>query len=204
VAEETGLIQEIGWWVLRGACIQTRKWQAILPDGPPLTLSVNLSRRQFTQSDAVKRIGNVLDETGLDPEHLMLEMTETAIMSDAEPALRMLSQLKALNVQLHIDDFGTGYASLSYLHRFPIDTLKIDRSFVGNMGTRSGASEIVGTIVALAKNLNMRTIAEGVETKEQLDLLKTLGCDLAQGNYFSRPVDSDAATVFLQEHSPDG
>jgi diguanylate cyclase (GGDEF)-like protein len=200
VAEETGLIQEIGWWVLREACTQTRKWQAMLGDEAPLTLSVNLSGRQFTQPDAVKRIGNILDETGLEPENLMLEMTETAIMNDAEPALRMLSQLKALNVQLHMDDFGTGYASLSYLHRFPIDTLKIDRSFVGSMGTRAGASEIVRTIVALAKNLNMHTIAEGVETEEQLDLLRTLECDLAQGNHFCPPVEQDAATVFLREH----
>jgi diguanylate cyclase (GGDEF)-like protein/PAS domain S-box-containing protein len=201
VAEETGLIQEIGWWVLREACTQTCKWQAMLTDAPALTLSVNLSRRQFTQPDAVKRIGDILDETGLQPESLMLEMTETAIMSDAEPALRMLSQIKALNVQLHMDDFGTGYASLSYLHRFPIDTLKIDRSFVGSMGTRSGASEIVRTIVALAKNLNMRTIAEGVETEEQLDVLKKLECDLAQGNFFCRPVERDAATAFLREHA---
>ena len=200
VAEETGLIQEIGWWVLREACTQTRKWQAMLGEKTPLTLSVNLSSRQFTQPDAVKRIGSILDETGLEPENLMLEMTETAIMSDAEPALRMLSQLKALNVQLHMDDFGTGYASLSYLHRFPIDTLKIDRSFVGRMGAGSGASEIVRTIVALAKTLNMHTIAEGVETAEQLDLLKTLECDLAQGNHFCPPVESNAATEFLREH----
>jgi EAL domain-containing protein (putative c-di-GMP-specific phosphodiesterase class I) len=202
VAEETGLIQEIGWWVLREACIQTCKWQSIESASPPLTLSVNLSRKQFTQGDAVKKISEILKETGLDAEHLMLEMTETAIMNDAEPALRMLSQLKALNVQLHMDDFGTGYASLSFLHRFPIDTLKIDQSFVVDMDTRPGASEIVRTIVALAKNLNMRVIAEGVEKKEQLIALKKLDCDLAQGNYFCQPLEPAAATAFLQDHPP--
>jgi EAL domain-containing protein (putative c-di-GMP-specific phosphodiesterase class I) len=168
----------------------------------PLTLSVNLSRKQFTQPDAVKRIGDILEETGLDAENLMLEMTETAIMNDAEPALRMLSQLKTLNVQIHMDDFGTGYASLSFLHRFPIDTLKIDRSFVVDMDIRPGASEIVRTIVALAKNLNMRVIAEGIETKEQLTELKNLQCNLAQGNYFCRPLEPAAATAFLLDHPP--
>lgn len=202
VAEETGLIQEIGWWVLREACTQTRKWQSMESVSHPLTLSVNLSRKQFTQPDAVKRIGDILEETGLDAENLMLEMTETAIMNDAEPALRMLSQLKALNVQLHMDDFGTGYASLSFLHRFPIDTLKIDRSFVADMGTRPGASEIIRTILALAKNLNMRVIAEGIEKKEQLTELKNLECDLGQGNYFCRALEPDAATAFLQDHPP--
>ncbi len=202
VAEETGLIQEIGWWVLREACTQTRKWQAMESVSHPLTLSVNLSRKQFTQPDAVKRIGDILEETGLDAENLMLEMTETAITNDAEPALRMLSQLKALNVQLHMDDFGTGYASLSFLHRFPIDTLKIDRSFVVDMGTRPGASEIIRTILALAKNLNMRVIAEGIEKKEQLTELKNLECDLGQGNYFCRPLEPAAATVFLRDHPP--
>ena len=202
VAEETGLIQEIGWWVLREACTQTCKWQSMESVSHPLTLSVNLSRKQFTQPDAVKRIGDILKETGLDAENLMLEMTETAIMNDAEPALRMLSQLKALNVQLHMDDFGTGYASLSFLHRFPIDTLKIDRSFVADMGTRPGASEIIRTILALAKNLNMRVIAEGIETKEQLTELKDLECDLGQGNYFCRPLEPAAATAFLRDHPP--
>lgn len=202
VAEEIGLIQEIGWWVLREACTQTCKWQSMESVSPALTLSVNLSRKQFTQPDAVKKIGNILEETGLDAEKLMLEMTETAIMNDAEPALRMLSQLKTLNVQIHMDDFGTGYASLSYLHRFPIDTLKIDRSFVVDMDIRPGASEIVRTIVALAKNLNMRVIAEGIETKEQLTELKNLECNLAQGNYFCRPVEPAAATAFLLDHPP--
>jgi EAL domain-containing protein (putative c-di-GMP-specific phosphodiesterase class I) len=202
VAEETGLIQEIGWWILREACTQTRKWQSLESTSHPLTLSVNLSRKQFTQPDAVKKIGEILQETGFDAQNLMLEMTETAIMNDAEPALRMLSQLKALNVQLHMDDFGTGYASLSFLHRFPIDTLKIDRSFVVDMGTRPGASEIVLTILTLAKNLNMRVIAEGIETKEQLNELKNLECDLGQGNYFCRPLEPAAATAFLQDHPP--
>lgn len=202
VAEETGLIQEIGWWILREACTQTCKWQSMESVGHPLTLSVNLSCKQLTQPDAVEKIVEILEETGLAAENLMLEMTETAIMSNAEPALRMLSQLKELNVQLHMDDFGTGYASLSYLHRFPIDTLKIDRSFVVEMDTRPRASEIVRTIVALAKNLNMRVIAEGIETKEQLTELKNLECNLAQGNYFCRPLEPTAATAFLRDHPP--
>ncbi len=202
VAEETGLLQEIGWWVLQEGCEQTKKWDAITKEAPPLTLSVNLSGRQFTQPDAVERIGSILDMTGFEPKNLMLEMTEHAILKDAEPAMQALAQLKALNVQLHMDDFGTGYASLSNLHRFPIDTLKIDRSFVSGIGTRSGATEIVRTIIALAKSLEMHVIAEGIETAEQLHELKDLECDLGQGNYFCQPLDSDAATAFL-EHHPD-
>ncbi len=202
VAEETGLLQEIGWWVLQEACEQTNKWKSITKAAPPLTLSVNLSGKQFTQPDAVKRIESILDATGFEAKNLMLEMTEHAIMKDTEPAMRALSQLKALNVHLHIDDFGTGYASLSYLHKFPIDTLKIDRSFISGIGTRSGADEIVRTIITLAKSLDMHVIAEGIETLEQLDQLKDLECDLGQGNYFCQPLDSDAATAFL-EHHPD-
>ncbi len=200
VAEETGMIQEIGWWVLQEACEQTKKWEDVRADAPQLTLSVNLSGRQFTQPDAAKTIGSILDATGFDARHLMLEMTEHAIMKEAEPATRSLSQLKALNVQLHMDDFGTGYASLSYLHRFPIDTLKIDRSFISGIGTRLGAAEIVRTIIALAKTLDMQVIAEGIETREQLDELKDLECDLGQGNYFHKPLASDAATAFLRSH----
>ena len=130
----------------------------------------------------------------------MLEMTEHAIMKETEPAMRALSQLKALNVHLHMDDFGTGYASLSYLHKFPIDTLKIDRSFVSGIGTRSGAAEIVRTIITLAKSLDMQVIAEGIETREQLKQLRDLECDLGQGNYFCQPLESDAATAFLRSH----
>ena len=200
VAEETGMIREIGWWVLQEACEQTKRWETVTQETPPLTVSVNLSGRQFTQPDAAKRIGSILDATGFDAKNLMLEMTEHAIMEEAEPAVQALAQLKALNVQLHMDDFGTGYASLSYLHRFPIDTLKIDRSFVSGIGMRSGAEEIVRTIIALAKSLEMQVIAEGIETQEQLHQLKELGCDLGQGHYICQPLESDAATVFLQHH----
>lgn len=204
VAEETGIIQGIGWWMLERACEQTCKWHSMGLDGQPISLSVNLSGKQFGQSDAVKRIGSILERTGLDAKYLMLEMTETAIMHDTEPALRMLSQLKALNVQLHMDDFGTGYASLSYLHRFPIDTLKIDRSFVSAMEDRPEATEIVRTIVALAKNLKMRVVAEGVETAAQLKLLKEMQCDMAQGNHLCRPLERDAMTAFLRDYRPGG
>ncbi len=200
VAEETGLLQEIGWWVLHEACEQTKKWATLQADAPQLTLSVNLSGRQFTQPDAVKKIGSILDLTGFDADKLVLEMTEHAIMKETEAAMRVLSQLKALNVHLHMDDFGTGYASLSYLHKFPIDTLKIDRSFVSGMGTRPGATEIVRTIITLAKSLDMQVIAEGIETREQLKQLRDLECDLGQGNYFCQALEGDAATAFLQSH----
>ncbi|HEY0101441.1 MAG TPA: EAL domain-containing protein [Pyrinomonadaceae bacterium] len=193
LAEETGLIVEIGEWVLREACQQMERWQKIFPSDPPLFVSVNLSSKQFIQSDLIQRITQIITETKINPEGLKLEITESAVMDDVDSATEMLKKLRALGIKLSIDDFGTGYSSLSYLHRFPIDTLKVDRSFVVNMSEDSENVEIVRTIVSLAQNLGMNVIAEGVETKEQLAALRKLGCENGQGYLFSKPVAAKAA-----------
>ncbi|HLO49255.1 MAG TPA: EAL domain-containing protein, partial [Kamptonema sp.] len=171
-------------------------YQLSLPTSQ-LTISVNLSGRQFSQPDLIEQIKQVLDETGLDGKYLKLEITESVIMEDGESAVTMLSQLRDLGISLSIDDFGTGYSSLSYLHRFPINTLKIDQSFVGRMGTDGDNSEIVRAIVTLAHSLGMDVVAEGVETSHQLAQLRSLGCEFGQGYFFSRPVESNAATALL-------
>ena len=193
LAEETGLIVEIGEWVLREACQQMERWQKIFPSDPPLFVSVNLSSKQFIQSDLIDRVAQIIQETKINPEGLKLEITESAVMDDVDSATEMLKKLRALGIKLSIDDFGTGYSSLSYLHRFPIDTLKVDRSFVVNMSEDSENVEIVRTIVSLAQNLGMNVIAEGVETKEQLAALRKLGCENGQGYLFSKPVAAKAA-----------
>ncbi|MCA1564287.1 MAG: EAL domain-containing protein [Acidobacteria bacterium] len=193
LAEETGLIVDIGEWVLRDACRQMERWQKIFPSDPPLFVSVNLSSKQFIQSDLIQRVTQIIQETKINPEGLKLEITESAVMDNVETATEMLKKLRALGIKLSIDDFGTGYSSLSYLHRFPIDTLKVDRSFVVNMSEDSENVEIVRTIVSLAQNLGMNVIAEGVETKEQLAALRKLGCENGQGYFFSKPVGAKAA-----------
>lgn len=190
-AEESGLIIPIGQWVLREACdtmhglIEELKYERC-----PL-LSVNLSGKQFSHEDIYLHVRQILEETGYDPRCLKLEITESAIMEDAAAATEMLHQLKSLQLHVSIDDFGTGYSSLSYLHRFPVDMLKIDRSFVSSMGASGENVEIVRTIVALAHNLGLKVIAEGVETAEQVSTIAGLGCEYAQGYYFSRPVDKE-------------
>jgi len=193
LAEETGLIVDIGEWVLRDACRQMERWQKIFPSDPPLFVSVNLSSKQFIQSDLIQRVTKIIEETKINPEGLKLEITESAVMDNVETATEMLKKLRALGIKLSIDDFGTGYSSLSYLHRFPIDTLKVDRSFVVNMSEDGENVEIVRTIVSLAQNLGMNVIAEGVETKEQLAALRKLGCENGQGYFFSKPVGAKAA-----------
>jgi Amt family ammonium transporter len=197
VAEVTGIIVPLGLWVLREACRQIRVWQQLAGGDHALAISVNLSAKQLLQPDLVDQVALTLKETGLEPRTLRLEITESVIVENAESAVAMLARLRALDVQLHMDDFGTGYSSLSYLHRFQIDTLKIDRSFVSNMGLRGENSEIVRTIVTLARNLGIDVIAEGVETEEQLALLRALGCEHMQGFLFSAPVPSDAAIALV-------
>jgi diguanylate cyclase (GGDEF)-like protein len=206
VAEETGLIVDIGKQVLYESCRQMREWHASAP-GNPLTISVNLSAKQFAQPDLIGQVKKVLEDTGLGAEHVKLEITESVVMKNAEIATELLMQLCALGVHLSIDDFGTGYSSLSYLHRFPVTTLKIDRSFIGRMGHGGENSEIVRTINTLAHNLGMEVIAEGVETVEQLEQLKSMNCALGQGYLFSRPLDANMARAFIQErptHVPAG
>jgi EAL domain-containing protein (putative c-di-GMP-specific phosphodiesterase class I) len=201
VAEETGLIAEIGSVVLRRACAQMREWHSAV-GRQSLTMSVNLSGKQLTQTDLISVIQKTLEETGLNPTCLRLEITESIVMENAELATNTLLQLRQLGVHLSIDDFGTGYSSLSYLHRFPVNTLKIDRSFIGRMAKGDENSEIVKTVCTLANNLGMEVVAEGVETREQMEVLRSLNCAYGQGYLFSSPVDAEKATVMvLEDHS---
>ncbi|WP_081933610.1 bifunctional diguanylate cyclase/phosphodiesterase [Massilia sp. 9096] len=186
IAEETGLIVPIGAWVMRTAAAQNKAWQDA--GLGPLRVAVNLSARQFGAADLVPGIERVLRDTGLDPACLELELTESLFMSDVTPAVELLHRMKSLGIQLSIDDFGTGYSSFSYLSRFPIDVLKIDRSFVNDLQHDANDAAIVASIIALAHNLRLSVIAEGVETAEQLDYLRHQGCDEMQGYYFSRPL----------------
>jgi diguanylate cyclase (GGDEF)-like protein/PAS domain S-box-containing protein len=199
IAEETGQIIGIGEWALHEACRQMREWQEKFPQASPIFMSVNLSAKQFNHSLLIAQIDNVLRRTGLSPRQLKLEITEGAVMDNIDTASDMLRHLRDLGVQLAIDDFGTGYSSLSYLHRFPIDTLKIDRSFVTRMANNHENVEIVRTIVMLAQALGMDVVAEGVETKEQLKLLRDLQCEYGQGYYFSRPSSpADAERIIVE------
>jgi diguanylate cyclase (GGDEF)-like protein len=193
VAEETGLIVPITLWILRESCRQMVEWQNLDSLNKSLILSVNLSGKHFGQGNLVEEVRKIIAETGIAPSCLKLEITESAVMENAEMVIAMLKQLKELGLQLSIDDFGTGYSSLSYLHRFPIDTLKVDRSFVSTMEDGSENGEIVRTIIALAKALGMDVVAEGIETIHQLHQLRILGCEYGQGYLFSRPVPKDEA-----------
>jgi diguanylate cyclase (GGDEF)-like protein/PAS domain S-box-containing protein len=204
LAEDTGQIIPIGHWVLVQACKQMHRWQRRYGMEHPLFISVNLSGRQFAQSDLIEQIKNTIAETRLNPRGLKLEITESVVMENIETATQMLQQMRDLGVQLSIDDFGTGYSSLSYLHRFPIDTLKIDKSFVMEMVDNNENIEIVRTIIMLAQNLGMDVIAEGVETKEQLALLRRLKCEKGQGYYFSRPLETTAAENLLSDTCTEG
>jgi diguanylate cyclase (GGDEF)-like protein/PAS domain S-box-containing protein len=188
VAEETELIIPIGQWVLQESCRQVREWQTKWGFSSPLTISVNLSGKQFKQNDLIEQVKQTLLETKLDPQYLRLEITESMLMDDAEAATDMLRQLRSLGVKLSIDDFGTGYSSLSYLHRFPIDILKIDRSFVTRMVVDEESLGIVETVIALAAKLRMKVVAEGVETKAQCEQLRNFNCEYGQGYFFSKPV----------------
>jgi diguanylate cyclase (GGDEF)-like protein/PAS domain S-box-containing protein len=198
VAEETGLIRDLGWWNLREACRQMTEWRADYNAYSQLTMSVNLSPKQFLQPNLVDDIRSLLLELKLPPQALKLELTESTVMGDPSTAIEMLQQIKELGISLAIDDFGTGYSSLSYLHRFPLDTLKIDRSFISSIGNGE-ETEIARTILPMASNLHLDVVAEGVETIEQLLLLKKLHCKYGQGFYFSKPLSAEEAGSLLAE-----
>jgi diguanylate cyclase (GGDEF)-like protein/PAS domain S-box-containing protein len=200
VAEETGLIRELGWWNLRESCRQMSEWRVDYSSYSDLTISVNLSARQFLQPNLIQDIQAVLNEFALPAAALRLELTESTVMGDPASAIEMLEKIKALGISLAIDDFGTGYSSLSYLHRFPLDTLKIDRSFISGIGDGRNSeegTEIARTILPMASNLHLEVVAEGVETSEQLALLTRLKCKYGQGFYFSRPLPANDAALLL-------
>jgi EAL domain-containing protein (putative c-di-GMP-specific phosphodiesterase class I) len=199
LAEESKLILPIGMWVIRTAAQQLRDWQERFRTPVPLSMSVNMSCRQFSQPDLVYQVERVLLETGLDARCLKMEITESSIIEHVETASAVLSKLKALGVKLALDDFGKGYSSLSYLHQFPFDTLKLDRSFISGMGPRCEQMEIVRTMVTLADVLGLDVVAEGVETALQFAQLQDLGCQFGQGYFFSRPLTAVAASAMLEE-----
>ena len=197
IAEKTGLIVPIGYWVLRQSCWQYQQWQR---EGiPPFKLSVNLSLRQLQEPDLVTQIQAILQETGMNPRYLALEITESLMFYEPEKAISRLHQLKKLGIQMAIDDFGVGYSSLSYLKDLPVQTLKIDKSFLDNLlGIRKN-QVILHSIIELGHRLALNIIAEGIENQEQLTLLRQMNCDYGQGYFFSRPLDSPAITHYFQQ-----
>lgn len=201
VAEETGLITQIGQWVLHKSCQQLHQWQTHFPNSASLTISVNLSSKQLSQVNFVAHIDHILEQTQLTPQSLKLEITESAIMERPDAAANVLEQLRQRGIQLCVDDFGTGYSSLAYLHRFPIDVLKIDRSFTQQMDKQAEGFAIVRAIVTLAENLGLCVVAEGIETAEQLAQLQDLQCDYGQGYFFSTPLNEQAAETLLMSAS---
>jgi predicted signal transduction protein with EAL and GGDEF domain len=201
VAEETGLIVSIGEMVLKEACRWAKRWHALSPSDNKPAVCVNLSARQFWEPGLADTVNRILDETGLDPHYLGLEVTESTAMSDVQATAATLEDLQGLGVRAIIDDFGTGYSSLSYLERLPVDYVKIDRSFVGGLGKEPGAAVLASGVISLAHALGLRVIAEGVETDEQLEQLREMGCDLAQGFYFAKPLSGEEAAALLETHS---
>ena len=195
VTEETGLIVPISEWVLRTACRQCKEWG---DQGIAVRVSVNLSARHFAERELLATVREVLRETGLAPHLLELELTESMVMQDGEDTIAVLQKLKQLGVTLTLDDFGTGYSSLAYLQRFPIDTLKIDRAFIQDIGGHTDEGTLASTIIAMAEHLRMNVVAEGVESSEQWDYLRAHGCHTIQGYYLSKPLPAEAATRFLK------
>ena len=198
LAEETELIIPIGLWVLREACLQTKSWQENYSWDNPLTISVNISSTQLLDKEFVREAAIILKETGLNPHHLKLEITESIYLENSPEVIHVLNQLNALGIQLFIDDFGTGYSSLSYLRKLPFDAIKIDRSFINGVAKRDGETKIVKAIIRLARDLGKELIAEGVETVEQRCRLQDMGCDYEQGFLFSRPVEAIEVEKFFK------
>ncbi|EAT16992.1 diguanylate cyclase/phosphodiesterase with PAS/PAC sensor(s) [Desulfuromonas acetoxidans DSM 684] len=201
LAEETGVIIEIGEWVLQEACLQNKKWQDA--GHSPIRVAVNISPRQFREPGFLEMIERVVQTTGIKPEWLELEITESLLMDDIDSAINILKQLKAKGIHLAIDDFGTGYSSLSYLKRFPLSRLKIDRSFVRDITTDDNDASITKAVIALAHSMNLKVVAEGIETQEQLLFLKEKGCEVGQGYLYSPPVAKEPFDHFFTDGSPD-
>ncbi|MGK7890157.1 MAG: putative bifunctional diguanylate cyclase/phosphodiesterase [Leptolyngbyaceae cyanobacterium] len=199
IAEATGFINTLGHWVLQQACAQTQRWQSQYPTQRPLTISVNLSAKQFSQPNLADKIKQVLEDTGLSSHCLKLEITESVLMDHADAATSMIDEIKQMGVRFAIDDFGTGYSSLGYLHRFAVDTLKIDQSFIRSLDTDVEKVELVRTILTLAWNLGMDVVAEGIETKRHLAQLRLLKCDYGQGYFFAKPLPAQKMTDLLDQ-----
>ena len=196
VAEETGLILPLGLWVLQTACAQLKEWESN-PLTREFSLAVNVSARQFRQPGFVKQVSEIIEQTHIDPSRLKLELTESTVLENVADTIDKMHALKLIGVRFSMDDFGTGYSSLSYLTQLPLDQLKIDQSFVRNIGTKSSDSMIVQTIIGMAHNLGIEVIAEGVETHAQRDFLLGAGCRIYQGFLFGRPVPLEEFTALL-------
>jgi EAL domain-containing protein (putative c-di-GMP-specific phosphodiesterase class I) len=188
-AEETGLIVPMGDWILHEACRQNKAWQDA--GLPPMTVCVNVSARQFREKNLIDRVVNALQESGLEARYLELEVTESLIMQDFELAVATMNGLQRLGVQISIDDFGTGYSSLSALKTFPVERLKIDKSFINDLATDENDQAVTSAVISLGQKLNLRVLAEGVETEDQLAFLRRNNCDEMQGHYFSKPLPAE-------------
>ncbi len=198
--EKYDFIIPFGFWIIEQACRQLKAWNIRYPDRTPLRLSINLSARQFSCPELCERIINIIDENEIDPSMIALEITESAFMEDMENANMVLLKLKAKKIKIYLDDFGTGFASLSYLLHFPVDVIKIDKSFVKWMHVDEQSEEIVRSVVMLAHNLKMQVVAEGVETEEHIEKLKEFGCDYLQGFYFSKALARDDAAMYMESN----
>jgi EAL domain-containing protein (putative c-di-GMP-specific phosphodiesterase class I) len=199
IAEESGLIQPITVWILAETCKQLAKWRTVSRAASDLLVSVNISGKHLSTDELIDDVELALEVSKLPPSSLKLEVTESTAMENAEHTINVLNRLKRIGVQLSIDDFGTGYSSLSHLHRLPFDTLKIDKSFVSRVGEKGENSEVLQTIISLAKNLKMRVIAEGIETEGQLAVLRNLGCEFGQGYLLAKPQSRENAEKLLYE-----
>ncbi len=197
MAEESGLIERIGRWVLERACRQAAEWARLRPDAAPIGIAVNLSPLQLSHDDFPRIVTDALNGSGLEPSRLSLEITETLLLGEAKPISDALRALKAIGVRLVLDDFGTGYSSLSYLTRLPLDALKVDRSFVAALGSESSDSAITEAIIAMARALSLAVVGEGAETPAQVAELRRLGCEFAQGYIFSEPLAAGEITALL-------
>jgi EAL domain-containing protein (putative c-di-GMP-specific phosphodiesterase class I) len=201
IAEDTGLIVPIGKWVLTTACQQNVSWQK--QDLPRLNIAVNLTARQFVDDGLLADLGAILENTGMDPTLLELEINESLLTANVERTLQIMRALKGMGIRIAIDDFGTGYSSLSMLQRFPLDTIKIDRSFIRGVDNAATNRDLTDAVITVGKALSLTVVAQGVETKEQADYLRQHSCDELQGFYFARAVPADEATRLLKAQSPD-